>query len=49
MTDSGTKIAKNTQKMPNKLILRFFKNLKHMPHVVFDEESKTDLGFEIGQ
>ena len=27
----------------------FRKNLKYMPRVVFDEESKTGPGFEIGQ
>ena len=26
----------------------FWKNLKYMPHVVFDEESKTGNRFEIG-
>ena len=26
----------------------FEKNLKHMPHLVFDKKSKSDLGFEIG-
>ena len=35
-------------KWPNKLILIFSKNLKRVPSVVFNEESKTSLGFEIG-
>ena len=35
-------------KWPNKLILIFSKNLKRVPSVVFNEESKTGLGFEIG-
>ena len=38
-----------TQKLTNKLILRFCEEEKNTPHVVFNEEPKTGLGFEIGQ
>ena len=36
------------QKRLNELIVRFFKNPKYMSRVVQAEESKTDVGFEIG-
>ena len=47
--DSGTKITKNTKNDQTSSFWEFSKNLKCMPHIIFDEEAKTGLNIEIGQ
>ena len=49
MLDKNANKKQKCENWPNEPILRFYKEkLSNMPRVVWSEESKTGLGFEIG-
>ena len=49
MLDKNTRMKNIKRKnWPNESILKFYKKASNMPHVVWAEESKHGLGFEIG-
>ena len=47
-TKNANKKPKKPENSPNELILKFWKKSSNTPPVVWVEESKNGLGFEIG-